>query len=103
MASDCDPARPGVTMRRATGGPVVAGVDVSALKAGSTDTTVHIYGDNLPTGLTTNDVDLGPGVKVTKISAQEPGMVTVTASVDAKATPGSRTVSKLCVQRWPPR
>ena len=82
-----------VTMRRATGGPIVAGVDVTALKAGSTDATIHIYGDSLPAGLTPSDVDLGSGVKVTKITAQEPGMVTVTASVDAKATPGSRTIS----------
>jgi quinohemoprotein amine dehydrogenase len=82
-----------VTMHRATGGPLVAGVDVTALKAGSADTTMHIYGDNLPASLTPSDVDLGPGVKVTKIAAQEPGMVTVTASVDAKATPGNRTVS----------
>jgi quinohemoprotein amine dehydrogenase len=82
-----------VTMRRATGGPIVAGVDVPSLKAGSTDTTMRIYGDNLPANLTANDVDLGPGVKVTKITGQTPGMVTVTASVDKKATAGSRTVS----------
>ena len=82
-----------VTMRRATGGPLVAGVDVTALKAGSSDTTMHIYGDNLPANLTVNDVDLGPGVKATKIVGQEPGMVTVTASVDPKAVAGSRTVS----------
>jgi len=82
-----------VTMRRATGGPVVTGVDSTALKAGSTDTTMHIYGDNLPANLTANDVDLGPGVKVTKITGQGPGTVTLSASVDAKATPGMRTVS----------
>jgi quinohemoprotein amine dehydrogenase len=82
-----------VTMRRATGGPIVSGVDVAALKAGSSDTTMRIYGDNLPANLTASDVDLGSGVKVTKIVSQDPGMVTVSATVDAKATPGTRTIS----------
>jgi quinohemoprotein amine dehydrogenase len=82
-----------VTMRRATGGPIVSGVDVAALKAGSTDTTMRIFGDNLPANLTASDVDLGAGVKVTKIVSQDAGMVTVSASVDAKAAPGTRTIS----------
>jgi quinohemoprotein amine dehydrogenase len=82
-----------VTMRRATGGPVVTGVDVPSLKAGSTDTTVRIYGDNLPASLTPGDVEMGSGVKVSKIVSQAPGMVTVTASVDKNAIAGNRTVS----------
>jgi quinohemoprotein amine dehydrogenase len=82
-----------VTMRRATGEPAVAGVDVTSLAAGANDATIHIYGDNLPPNLTASDVSLGAGVSVSKIISQEPGMVTVSASVSPKATPGNRTVA----------
>ena len=82
-----------VTLRRATGGPVVAGVDVTSLAAGADGATVHIYGDNLPPNLTVSDVSLGAGVTVSKIISQEPGLVTVSASVSPKATPGNRTVT----------
>jgi quinohemoprotein amine dehydrogenase len=82
-----------VTMRRATSAPIVTGVDKPSLKAGTNDATVRIYGDAFPANLTPSDVDLGPGVKVTKIVDQQPGVVTVTASVSADATPGTRMVA----------
>jgi len=82
-----------VTMRRANGGPVVSGVDVTSIAAGDNDATVRIYGDKLPANLTPADVSLGAGITVNKIVSQEPGLVTVTASVNPKATPGDRTVS----------
>jgi quinohemoprotein amine dehydrogenase len=82
-----------VTMRRATSAPIVTGVDKPSLKAGTNDATMRIYGDAFPANLTPGDVDLGPGVKVTKIVDQQPGVVTVTASVSADATPGTRMVA----------
>ncbi len=82
-----------VTMRRATSAPMVIGVDRGSLKTGTADATMRIYGDAFPTGLTASDVDLGPGVKVTKIVDQQPGVVTVSASVSADATPGTRRVA----------
>jgi quinohemoprotein amine dehydrogenase len=82
-----------VTMRRATGGPVVAGVDVTSIEAGAHNATVRIYGDNLPANLTASDVSLGAGVNVDKIISRQPGMLTVSASVSSKATPGERTVT----------
>jgi quinohemoprotein amine dehydrogenase len=81
-----------VTMRRATSAPTLIGVDQPSLKAGATDATMRIYGDALPANLTASDVDLGPGVKVTRIIDQQPGMVTVSASVNPDAIPGSRMV-----------
>jgi quinohemoprotein amine dehydrogenase len=81
-----------VTMRRATSAPMLIGVDKPSLKAGATDATMRIYGDALPGNLSVGDVDLGPGVKVTKIIDQQPGMVTVSASVSPDAAPGTRTV-----------
>ena len=82
-----------VTMRRATSAPMVIGVDKGSLKTGTTDETLRIYGDAFPAGLTAGDVDLGPGVKVTRIVDQQPGVVTVTASVSPGATPGTRMVA----------
>ena len=82
-----------VTMRRATSAPMVIGVDKPSLKAGTTDTVIRIYGDALPANLTLSDVDLGPGVKVTKIVDQQPGVVTVSASVSPDAAPGMRMVA----------
>ncbi len=82
-----------VTMRRATSAPMLIGVDKPSLKAGATDATMRIYGDALPGNLTVSDVDLGPGVKVTKIINQQTGVVTVSASVSPDAAPGRRTVA----------
>jgi quinohemoprotein amine dehydrogenase len=82
-----------VTMRRATSAPMLIGVDKPSLKAGATDATMRIYGDALPGNLIASDVDLGPGVKVTKIIDQQPGMVTVSASVSPDAVPGTRMVT----------
>ena len=82
-----------VTMRRATSAPMLLGVDVPSLKAGAGDTTMRIYGDALPANLTTSDVDLGPGVNVTKIIDQQPGVITVSASASPEAVPGSRMVT----------
>jgi quinohemoprotein amine dehydrogenase len=82
-----------VTMRRATSAPMLIGVDKPSLKAGATDATMRIYGDALPGNLTVSDVDLGPGVKVTKIIDQQPGMVTVSANVSSDAAPGMRIVT----------
>ena len=82
-----------VTMRRATSAPMLIGVDKPSLKAGASDATMRIYGDALPANLTVSDVDLGPGVKVTKIIDQQPGVVTVSASVSPDATPGKRMVA----------
>lgn len=81
-----------VTLHRETGSPTVLGTDVSALKTGSVDSTVRIFGSHLP-AVTVADVNLGSGVTVTKVVSSTPEMVTVLASVDAKATPGQRLVS----------
>ncbi|WP_263383076.1 quinohemoprotein amine dehydrogenase subunit alpha [Granulicella arctica] len=82
-----------VTMRRETAAPTVLGTDIGALKTGSTDNTVRVFGTHLPAGLTAADVTLGSGVTVTKVVSSTPEMVTVLASVDAKAVPGRRVVS----------
>jgi quinohemoprotein amine dehydrogenase len=82
-----------VRMQRATSGTSVLGVDVGALKAGSADNTVRIFGSQLPTSLSNADIDLGPGVTVTKVVSETPNSVTVIANVDGKAKPGRRLVA----------
>lgn len=81
-----------VTLTRDTGGPVLLGVNVSALKAGSTESKLTIFGANLPSGLTASDIDLGEGVKVNSVEST-PDSITVAASVAADAQPGKRTIS----------
>ena len=81
-----------VTLRRATGAPALAVVDVTSLEAGANDARVRIYGDNLPPNLAASDISLGAGVNVNKIISQEPGVLTLSASVSPQATPGNRTV-----------
>ncbi len=82
-----------VTMQRATGGAAVLGVDVGALKTGTSDNTMRIFGSHLPSSLSVGDIDLGPGIAVTKVVSEAPDLVTVMANVDAKANPGRRLVA----------
>ncbi|MHB1021215.1 MAG: quinohemoprotein amine dehydrogenase subunit alpha [Acidobacteriaceae bacterium] len=82
-----------VTLHRLSGAPALMGVDVWSLKAGSTNSTVHIYGADLPKSLQVSDINLGSGVTVTKIVSATPDVVTVTASVDPAAIPGERLIS----------
>lgn len=82
-----------ITMRRAKSSPAVLGTDLTALKAGSTDNTVRIFGSHLPASLAASDIKLGSGVTVSKIVSATPEIVTVLASVDPKALAGRRPVS----------
>lgn len=82
-----------VTLRRETVAPAIVGTDISSLKAGSVNAPVTIYGSHLATTLTPADIDLGKGVTVTKVVSATPEAVTLTASVDAAATPGPRLIS----------
>jgi quinohemoprotein amine dehydrogenase len=82
-----------VTLRRETAASSVLGTDISSLKAGSTDVPVKIFGSHLGTTLAPSDIDFGKGVTITKVVSATPELVTVTASVDAAATPGPRLIS----------
>jgi quinohemoprotein amine dehydrogenase len=82
-----------VTMHRDTGAPIVLGTDLSSLKTGSSDNTVRIFGSHLPASIAVSDINLGAGVTVTKVVSSTPEVVSVLATVDAKAMPGRRLVS----------
>lgn len=82
-----------VKMTRTGTGPTVASVMPYALKAGTTGTTVHIYGDSLPASISPADIDLGAGVTVRKVVSATPGDLTVTVDVAASAPDGQRDIS----------
>jgi quinohemoprotein amine dehydrogenase len=67
----------------------VLGTDRTALKKGATGQEVKIYGSNLA-GIRAADVDLGPGVTVTRIVNATAEVVTVAVDVNANAAIGAR-------------
>jgi quinohemoprotein amine dehydrogenase len=82
-----------ITLRRVANDPVVSGTDISALKTSATNQRVRIYGANFPGSAQPADVDLGQGVRVTRIVSTSPEMLTVDVDVAANARPGPRDLS----------
>jgi quinohemoprotein amine dehydrogenase len=82
-----------VAMRRATAAPTVLGIDVSALKAGTTGGEVRIYGDHFPADIAVADFDFGAGVTVKKIVSHAPDLIRVTVDVADTAIPGKRDLA----------
>ena len=78
-----------VKLVRATG-PTLVAVGPYALKAGSKDVQVKLYGANLPTGLSAGAVHLGSGVTVKRVVSSTPSEVDVDVDVAADATSGLR-------------
>jgi quinohemoprotein amine dehydrogenase len=70
----------------------VLGTERQALRAGSTSQSFRIYGVNLPSTLRPADIDFGPGVTVTSLSAATAESVIVTVDVAPTAAIGARDV-----------
>src|SRR5687767_1361997 len=68
------------------------GTDRTALKQGATGQELKIYGLNFAPGLRPADVDLGPGITVTRVVNVTPEVATVTVDTAANATVGMRDV-----------
>ncbi|MBT2187281.1 quinohemoprotein amine dehydrogenase subunit alpha [Sphingobium sp. H33] len=81
-----------VKLTRVSADPVVVSVSPYAIKVGSTGVSVHIYGANLPSGLTAADLDLGAGVTVKKVASASANEVVATVDVASAALPGLRDV-----------
>jgi quinohemoprotein amine dehydrogenase len=82
-----------VKLVKVTSDPVVLGLSTAALKTSSTGLAVTIIGANLPSGLTAADINLGQGIKVSKIGSISADAATITLDVAADALPGPRDVS----------
>jgi quinohemoprotein amine dehydrogenase len=81
-----------VSMVRETGGPALAGVYPYATKTGAKALQLHIYGANLPAGVTPADLDLGAGLKATGIVSAKADEIVATVDVAPDATPGLRDI-----------
>ena len=79
-----------VKLERAGNDPRVLGTDRTALKQGTTGQELKIYGANLGTSLRAADVDLGPGITVSRVVSVTPDVATVVVDVAATAAQGAR-------------
>jgi quinohemoprotein amine dehydrogenase len=66
------------------------GTDRTALRTGASNQELKIYGANLPAGLRSADIDLGPGLTVTKVGAVTADLATVSVDVAPAAAVGVR-------------
>ncbi len=79
-----------VKLERLASDPRVLGTDRTALKKGVSAQELRIYGTNLPASLRTADVDLGPGVTISRVVSSTPEVATVVVDVAANAPAGAR-------------
>jgi quinohemoprotein amine dehydrogenase len=68
----------------------VLGTDRTALKRGASAQEIKIYGANLAQGLRPADVDLGPGVTITRVVSVAPDVATIAVDVAPSAIAGAR-------------
>jgi len=78
-----------VKLERIGNDPRVLGTDRTALRKGAAAQELKIYGTSLSAGRPA-DVDLGPGITVTRVVSSTPDVVTVAVDVAANAAPGMR-------------
>jgi len=82
-----------VTLARVGPQPVVLGTDLYSLQSPSANRELRLFGANLPASLKPADVDLGPGVTVTRIVKATPSAATLEVSVAKDLPVGVRNVS----------
>ncbi|MGQ0732988.1 MAG: quinohemoprotein amine dehydrogenase subunit alpha [Acidobacteriota bacterium] len=79
-----------ITLQRLGSETRVLGTSRPALRAGSSAQELKIFGANIPGALQASDVDLGPGVTVTRIANATSDEVSVSVDVAATAPVGAR-------------
>jgi quinohemoprotein amine dehydrogenase len=82
-----------VRMVRLGSDPRIAGVFPKAIAApseGSSSATLRVAGANLPASVAPGDIDLGPGVTVTRVRSQTPQGLELELTVQSDAPPGRR-------------
>jgi quinohemoprotein amine dehydrogenase len=81
-----------VTLLRAGAVPVISGVHPPALPVGSRDAEVRVFGHGLGGADTSSEpsLDLGPGVRVTRVLEATPELVVARVEVEAGAPQGAR-------------
>lgn len=79
-----------VTLTRASTAPALAGVSRRALQTKVKDQELTLFGANFPRTVTADQVDLGPGLKVSRVVKVTPDSISVRVDVDSAATLGTR-------------
>ena len=79
-----------VKLTRLTATPTLLGASVTAVKTGSTGQNIRIFGANLPSSLRPEDIGLGQGVKVSRISSARPDELSIDVDVADSAPIGVR-------------
>ena len=79
-----------VSLQRSGGELRILGTDKSALRSGIAGQELKIYGLNFPSALRPADVDLGPGLTVSRVVSVTPELATVVVDVAANAAGGFR-------------
>ena len=79
-----------IRLERSGSEPRLLGTDRTALRAGATGQELKIYGANLPAALRPADIDLGPGLTVSRIASVTPDLATVVVDVASGAAVGVR-------------
>jgi len=82
-----------VTLTRLAGEPIVFGTSVTAIKTGATGQSVRIFGSNLPASVKPEDIGLGRGVKVSRVTSATPDAIAIDVDVDGGAPVGARDLS----------
>jgi quinohemoprotein amine dehydrogenase len=78
-----------VRLERFAGETRVLGTDRTSLRAGATGVELKVFGSNLPADLQPGQIDLGPGITVTRTTVAG-DIATVTVDVAKTAVPGGR-------------
>lgn len=79
-----------VTLRRVGPEPMITGVYPPALPVAAGETTLRLFGANLPEGLDAESIDLGAGLTVTGVGDQSSTAATLHVTVASDARVGSR-------------
>jgi quinohemoprotein amine dehydrogenase len=82
-----------VTLTRLGAEPVVFGTSVTALKTGAASSAIKIFGANLASGIKAEQIGLGQGVKVVRVTSARPEEIAIDVEVTADAPIGARDLS----------
>lgn len=82
-----------VTLRRVDAEMIALGLDRLSLKAPAANEQLKIFGANFPADLKPEDIDFGPGVKVTRIINAGRDALTITVDIAEKAPLGKRDLA----------
>ena len=79
-----------VTLTRMSVAPAIAGVSRRAVKSNTRGQDLTLFGANFPRTVTADQVDFGPGIKVTRVVRATADSISLTIDTDSAATTGTR-------------